>query len=259
MEGGGPQRIGPSPTSRRRSQRSGRPPSAPGTSGALELCEAAPTWSSSPAASEATRDPRCRPVYARAMAIEPEPPRVAELPASRPIVESDGPSEASHGAPDDDLVPELSGHAPPPHVSTLREQSIRSGAGWLIWIAALSLVNIGATASGSEISFALGLIISQVIALIGAGMATETHSPTLGWVAAGVAAVPAIAFGALWFLAKDGKAWVFVLAMVVYALDLVALLGILAVAGEMDFIGVGIHVWALWALWRGWSACREPA
>jgi hypothetical protein len=178
-----------------------------------------------------------------AIAPEPLPPRAPDFGASR------------GGEPEEDLVPEFSNHEPPHDPQ--KEHAIRGGAGWLLWIAALSLVNVIAAASGSDFSFAIGLVISQLIAIIGASVALETATPAAAWVFAVVAAAPALAFGGLWFWARRGTAWVFVLALVVYGIDLLVLLGILVSAGEMDVIGVGIHVWALWALFRGWTASRD--
>lgn len=191
------------------------------------------------------------------MAIEPDPPSPSAAPVSRPLVEPDAPGAPLGQDEAEDLVPELSGHAPP-EVRSLRTQAIRSGAVWLVWIAVLTVVNVVATASGSDFSFALGFVLSQIVTLIGTGVATESGMPAIAWAAAAVGSIPALVFGGLWFLAREGRAWVFLAAIVAYGIDLVALVGILLVVGEMDIIGIGIHVWALWALWRGWTACQEP-
>jgi hypothetical protein len=101
--------------------------------------------------------------------------------------------------------------------------------------------------------------VSQLIAIVGVGIGNEAGMPAIGWIGAAIATVPALSFGALWFPAKQGKRWVFMLAMVAYGIDLAILLAIVALAGEMDIIGIGIHAWALWALWRGWSATQPAA
>lgn len=173
------------------------------------------------------------------MTIQPEPPRPE--PAVAPAT------------PQVDVIGQT------PRAVSSDDPAIRGGASWLLWIAGLSLVNVALTAGGSDMSFAIGLVVSQLIAIVGVGIGNQAGMPAIGWIGAVIAAVPALLFGALWFPAKQGKRWVFMLGMVAYGIDLAILLAIVALAGEMDIIGIGIHAWALWALWRGWSATQPSA
>jgi hypothetical protein len=185
------------------------------------------------------------------MTIRPDPSRDDDSTEGDDGSEGEEPSAAS--------PPSVEGPGAASLPSAPLDQAIGSGASWMIWIALLTLVNVALTAGGSDMSFAIGLVVSQLLALIGVTIADGAHTPALAWVFAAIAAVPALAFGALWFPARQGKPWVFVVAMAAYGLDLGILLAILLLAGEMDVIGIGIHAWALWALWRGWSASKQPA
>ena len=137
-----------------------------------------------------------------------------------------------------------------------RDAQIRAGASWLLWIAGLSLVNIAAALGDSDFAFALGLFAAQLVAVLGKTIGVQAGLPAIGYVSGVLAAGMSLVFGALWFPARAGKRWVLLVALVLYGLDLLLLLAILASVGEMDPIGIGIHAWALWALFRAWSAAK---
>src|SRR4051812_44694910 len=78
----------------------------------------------------------------------------------------------------------------PAYVAAVRRaQAIGSGASWLLWIAGLSLVNIALAVSRSDFSFAIGLFVSQLVAVVGATIAHESGAPAVGWIAGVVAAI----------------------------------------------------------------------
>jgi hypothetical protein len=137
--------------------------------------------------------------------------------------------------------------APPPGAqqNAALVAQMKSGASWFYWIAALSLVNSVAAASGKELHFVLGLGITQVFDAIGAEMggAGKMVVLALDLVAAGVL----VLFGVL-----GGKRhlWAFMVGMALLALDTILLLLF------QDWISVGFHVFVLYCLFRGLQACR---
>lgn len=176
-------------------------------------------------------------------------------------VEEEQDDDVEAGEDDDVATPPSAPHTEaidPAYAATLRRnQAIGSGAGWLLWIAALSLVNIALVLGRSDFSFAIGLFVSQLIAVLGTTIADQAGLPAIGWASGAVAVIPALVIGALWFGAKDGRPWVLLLAIVAYGLDLALLVAVLGATHDMDIIGVAIHAWALWSLRGAWLASRQ--
>lgn len=138
------------------------------------------------------------------------------------------------------------------------EQRIRHGAGWILWIGGLSLVAVGGTALGSDMSFALGLTAAQFVTMIGLELGVGAGVPAAGYLGATVGAALALVFGALFVPAQTGKPWAFVLALVLYGLDAALLLALSIATENTDVLGVVVHGWALWALFRGYRAAQAP-
>lgn len=154
--------------------------------------------------------------------------------------------------------------APPPPAALVMDTSaaealahaasIRRAANWLLAIALLSAVNVALAVAGSDHSFAVGLFVSQFVATVGAMIAADAHAHWVSLAGAVVATVPALAFVALSYPARKGRAWAFVVALVAYGLDLLLLI---VLVGAGDLLGAGIHVWAMFAMLRGWSSASE--
>ena len=122
---------------------------------------------------------------------------------------------------------------------------LKSGASWFYWIAALSLINSIAAASGSDWRFIVGLGITQVFDGIGAGFegSGKIVALVLDLLAAGVL----VLFGVFGY---KRHLWAFIVGMVLFALDTLVFLLV------QDWIGVGFHVFVLFCLFRGFQACR---
>lgn len=147
---------------------------------------------------------------------------------------------------------------PPLPTSLDRDVRIRRGAGWLVWIAGLTAVNIVLVVAQSDHTFAAGIFLSQGIAVIGASIASEAGMPAIGYVAAALALGPALGSLLAYFPARRGNVWALGIALALYALDTLLLLGLMAAAGEADIIGLGIHALAVYQLFSAWRAAREP-
>ena len=134
-----------------------------------------------------------------------------------------------------------------PSVDQLRlANTARSGAGWFYWIAGLSVVNSIATLSGSSWGFIIGLGITQVFDALASnlGGSGKLVALVLDLLAAGVLVV----FGVF---ANKGRAWAFVVGMILYALD-----GLIFLAVG-DWLSVGFHVFALFCILAGFSANQK--
>lgn len=130
---------------------------------------------------------------------------------------------------------------------------VRNGSSWFFWIAGLSLVNALVTRTGADLSFILGLGITQVIDAIAgvvaaqlAGAALLIHGLALA-LDLGIAGLFAL-FG---WLGRRLSAWALVVGMVLYALD--ALIFVLV----ESWLSVGFHLFALLAIFGGLRALFE--
>ncbi len=129
-------------------------------------------------------------------------------------------------------------------------QKVSRAASWFYWIAALSLVNMGAQILNKEWSFALGLGLSQLLGRE-AHRLYESGAPGAAIFAMYLGCVGSIAFFAAcgWF-ARKPSVFVFMVGMVFYALDTLIFLILL------DGMGIAIHVVALFFLRQGVPAAR---
>lgn len=120
------------------------------------------------------------------------------------------------------------------------QQIVKSGAGWFIWIAAMSLINTLITAFNGNFHFILGLGITTVVDAIAqhAGRAAILPGLVIDVIVAGV-------FATFWHFGRQGAKWAFIVGMVLYALDGALLLLV------RDILSAAFHVYALFMLYRG--------
>ena len=133
------------------------------------------------------------------------------------------------------------------------QHSVRSGANWFYWIAALSLLNSVIATFAGQWNFIFGLGITQVFDAIGGGLAAEAEGSGLGFRIFGLMlSLGAVSVYALFgWLGNRLKTAGFVTGMIFYFLDG----GIFLVAGDM--LGAGFHVFALFLMGRGFKALKE--
>lgn len=140
------------------------------------------------------------------------------------------------------------GSAPQPSISSVVEQKLRaervvkSGAGWFITIAVLSMVNSVLAMSGTSVRFIFGLGISAVVDAIAhrVGNSGVVLDLIINGFVAGL-------FVVFWNFARKGQNWAFWVGMALYIVD-----GILVVLFA-DFLAAAFHAYALYRIYGGLS------
>jgi hypothetical protein len=132
----------------------------------------------------------------------------------------------------------------------LTQRQVRRGASWFYWIAGLSLFNSISALCNWSIGFYLGLGITQFIdGLLGhAGGIGTAIALTLDLVAVGLL----VLFG---IFANKFHAWAFIVGMILLALDTIVV-GLSALLIPSEWIGVGLHAWALFSIFTAFKASR---
>lgn len=127
---------------------------------------------------------------------------------------------------------------------------LASGANWFYWIAALTLVTTVIQVFGGNFSFAIGLGLTQIIEGLAQGVSEELGGGVgVVRIVGTVLQLALIAlFAGFGFLANKGWVWVFIVGMVIYALD--GLIFIFAAS----IVGIIIHALGLYFLFTGLSA-----
>jgi hypothetical protein len=134
------------------------------------------------------------------------------------------------------------------------ENQLRGGANWFYWIAGLSLINSVINFFEGSLSFLVGLGVTQVVDAIAFIIAEElTGSGVLivKLIALGFDVTIAAMFVLAGFLAKKRKQWVFIVGMLLYALDAVIFLLV------QDWFPFGFHLFALVGMFQGLQALRR--
>jgi hypothetical protein len=127
------------------------------------------------------------------------------------------------------------------------EDAVKSSAGWLYAVAGLSLVNTFIIWTGSSRVFAIGLGITQL--LDGIRLIAAKEAPSAAGLVTAIVLVLDILIAAMYatmaYFAGKGKVWVFVVAIVCYALDTV--ISVLA----FQIISIILHIVVLFCLANG--------
>jgi hypothetical protein len=134
-----------------------------------------------------------------------------------------------------------------PQIAALKAR-MESGASWFYWIAGLSIVNIAASALGSDWGFAIGLGMTQILSAIGSELLASQDSWTLGIALYAASIAVALFFVFCGKRSRLPSVALFALGMALFGLDTIIFL--LA----SDWIGLGFHILALYFLWSGMSA-----
>ncbi len=128
------------------------------------------------------------------------------------------------------------------------EKQFERGANWFYWIAGLSVVNSAVALSGVMWAFVVGLGITQVVDAI----VVEEEAGIKARIAAFgfdlIIASGVVLFG---YLARKRLRWVFVLGMVLYAVD-----GLWFLFGP-DVFSLAFHAFALFGIFGGFKACGQ--
>lgn len=134
------------------------------------------------------------------------------------------------------------------------EKQIRGGASWFYWIAGLSMLNSFLMWLGWNITFLIGLAVTQVIDgfihAVGAELGVEGNV-IIGLIALMLDAVAAGVFVVFGYFARKKHKWSFVVGMVLYGLDGVVFL----MFGEIA--SFAFHVLGLIGLYTGIKGLKQ--
>ncbi|MCB1052341.1 MAG: hypothetical protein H6510_13260 [Acidobacteria bacterium] len=132
------------------------------------------------------------------------------------------------------------------------ETQINQSGRWFFWLAGLSLINSIIFLADGDIQFIFGLAITQyvdaIMKLISEGSANASLLSGLGFVINLIIAGMVAGMGVF---AIRGIGWIFLVGMVLYAID-----GILFLIAE-SWLGVLFHLWVFFAFFRGFRACNQ--
>lgn len=122
------------------------------------------------------------------------------------------------------------------------ERVVKSGAGWFLTIAILSLVNSVLSMSGTGIRFIFGLGIAQFVDGMAhqAGQSGVVLDLIINGFVAGV-------FVLFWHFARKGEKWAFVVGMALYVVDGLVMLYF------RDILAVAFHGYGVYRIYTGMS------
>ncbi len=120
------------------------------------------------------------------------------------------------------------------------QQLVKSGAGWFLAIAGLSILNSLLTMSGARFHFIFGLGITEIVDAI--SQRSGTTGSALGLV---VNLFIAGFFLWFWYFGRKGEKWAFLTGMALYIMD-----GLLLIPFR-DLLGLAFHAYALYRIYNG--------
>jgi hypothetical protein len=131
-------------------------------------------------------------------------------------------------------------------------QTLKQGANWFYWIAALSAINSIIMLAHGEWAFIVGLGITQFVDGFAYALAEESPEleSTAMALAIGVNLVVVGTCALFGFLANRRMAWAFWVGMALYGSD-----GLLLLAFG-DYLSFAFHLFALWGISAGLRALR---
>lgn len=137
------------------------------------------------------------------------------------------------------------------------EAQFKSGSGWFFWIAGLSIVNSILLRAGVGIQFIFALGVPQLVDILIQGATEEGGEATslLRLIGFGINLGLCGTFALFGCFARKRITWVYIVGMVVYALDGVVVLLIALLLGVTElYLDFGFHVLALFFLFGGLKA-----
>ena len=124
------------------------------------------------------------------------------------------------------------------------QKQFKNGAGWFYWIAGLSVVNSVIFFMEGNMTFIVGLGITQIISAIGAELAKE-FGQAAKYVMLMMEIIAAGMFALFGYFANKRYRWAFIIGMVLYALDSLIFLAV------QEWLSFGFHLFALFGLYVG--------
>jgi hypothetical protein len=122
------------------------------------------------------------------------------------------------------------------------ERVVRTGAGWFLTIAILSMVNSVLAMSGAHLRFIFGLGIAEFVDALAhqAGQSGVALDLVINGFVAGV-------FVLFWNFARKGDKWAFLAGMALYVVDALVMLYF------RDILAVAFHAYGMYRIYTGMS------
>lgn len=130
------------------------------------------------------------------------------------------------------------------------ESQFKNGISWFYWIAGLSIINTLVLYFNGDISFMVGLGITQLIDVIAFEL-TYALGKNLLFYGVVINLIISLFFVLIGKLGAKRKKVVIIIGMVIYALD--ALIFLIA----NDYLSIGFHIFALYGIFKGLKACNQ--
>lgn len=127
--------------------------------------------------------------------------------------------------------------------------ALKSSANWFYWIAGLSLINTAVLLFGGNMSFIVGLGITQFIDIIAYYLSQDSGS-LIKIIAFGLDLLIAGIFVLFGYFAGKGYKWSFLVGMVLYGLD-----GLMFIFLK-DYLSLAFHGYAIYCIFRGLKAIK---
>jgi|GEM_PF-4367629 len=130
------------------------------------------------------------------------------------------------------------------------KKTLAGSAGWFLWIALCTIINIVLYSTNSDTRLALSADSVEVAAVLFNQFGGGTHEFKMI-----VTYIIGIIGAGIYFLltkpASEGKIWAFIVGFILYGLD--AILPLMMT----QWVGLAIHAWALYSMFGGIMACAN--
>lgn len=144
----------------------------------------------------------------------------------------------------------LSAAGSTPQVAQMLLSRARTGSGWFLVIAILSMVNSVIARIGGGLSFIVGLGITQIFDAVAKGQGNDPTSSGMIFAFVLDLAVAGL-FLLFWRLTQKGQTSAFVVGMVIYGID-----GLIFLMGP-QLPALAFHAYALYRIFSGYRSARE--
>jgi hypothetical protein len=134
--------------------------------------------------------------------------------------------------------------------SSSHVRQLKSGSSWFFIIGALTLVNSIIAMTGNMTRFVVGLGVTQIIDVFGSHSSSGAGTA----IVLGIDLFAVAIFFGIGVFARKGQTWAFIVGMVIYGLDLAALVVLGVMIGFYDWLSIGFHAFALYGIFLGLRA-----
>ncbi len=142
------------------------------------------------------------------------------------------------------------------------QAKVKTGASNFNWIAVAAIINSISIAFHTGFTFPTGLGLSSFVSLLGRDfidIAPKEGSNLAAVLSVGAFVITAVfagSFALLGIPARNGRRWAFIVGVVLYALDMLVLVGLQIWVGSY-WIDLLFHAWMLFSLFNGLRAANQ--